>query len=120
MTVHTPEPWRMDHEVIRAAGGEPICVLTHPTGADGGDRMEWPLMPGEPRADSDEAEANGARIVACVNALDGLEPSGVADLIEAAGELDDQIRGIGFEDWHGAEGFDCGPFRAALAKLEAS
>lgn len=42
----------------------------------------------------------------------------LADMVKAAEELDEQIIGIGLEDWHGAEGFDCTNFRAAIARAK--
>ena len=64
MSEHTKEPWEASGFQIRRRGTRwPLCHL--------------PI-------DDFDYKANARRIVDCVNALAGLNPSGVAALIEAA------------------------------------
>jgi hypothetical protein len=66
-TKHTPEPWEIaDTSII--AGDICIAVIED----DGG--YEAPY---------EERQANAARIVACVNALAGLNPEAIKDVVEA-------------------------------------
>ena len=58
------------------------------------------------------------RAIACVNALDGLDPGAVAEFIEAAKHIRDRVDSI--DDIRGAFCFEplLDAFNAALAKLE--
>lgn len=84
---HTPEPWSTSTWVEQpnnrtkpmiVSGGVAVAI-THPA----------------PICRQDECEANAHRIVACVNALQGIgNPSAIADLVEAA-------QAVSEWDWNG-------------------
>lgn len=88
MSKHTPEPWVLD------TGSTPL--------ADTGDYLPYWNILGNvkdrrgnlvarldfTRDEGDETDANGARIVACVNALAGMNPEALAGVIEAAKNFD--------------------------------
>ena len=87
---HTPEPWYLDHQ----------------------DNLEWCKVYGPAEADAtsticvvsdidtsdEEGKANARRIISCVNALAGLDPSAIGDLERvcktfAARVCEDQSKG---------------------------
>jgi hypothetical protein len=68
---HTPEPWQVSALSIGHNGNGPY---TYPLGRD-----------------SETAVANAARIVACVNALAGMNPDAVADVVAA---LEETLRAL--------------------------
>lgn len=74
---HTPEPWRV---VPRpAADGSGII--------ESSDRVNIVFVPAKTQRDGlPTARPNMERIVACVNALAGLDPSAIPALVEAADE----------------------------------
>ena len=99
MSKHTPEPWAVETELnhhIVSSDGKYIVFFG------------WEQFP-------ENYEANRARIIACVNALAGLNPEAVPNVVEALREA---------INW--AEGYAQGGVipeylkaaRAALAKLE--
>ncbi len=78
---HTKEPWAV--EMSEAPVGAPFAwISAEPDGK----------YTGIAAVTLEPAEANAARIVSCVNALDGLNPEAVADvvaLLERFAERDD-------------------------------
>ena len=76
MSEHTPGPWRKTTGYI-ASSAVPHVVAVYVPPAN--TCMNWAAGAG-----TNEAEANGRRIVACVNACEGLNPEAVPDLLEAA------------------------------------
>ncbi len=73
MSKHTPEPWSLDEFYMEYAGGSSVPIIS-PWIQDyfgRGDRRH------------EEAAANMARIVACVNACAGINPEAVPELIRA-------------------------------------
>jgi len=64
---HTPEPWENAGRTIYTVGGN--CIASVWCERD----MEDGLMTIETTIDDDEAAANSARIVACVNACTGID-----------------------------------------------
>ncbi len=85
MSEHTKEPWTItdadDNVWIRGADGKPLMTR---------------MSPGEPRRPNRERDANAFRIVAAVNACDGiptesLTPGLVAEMRDAAKALADKV-----------------------------
>lgn len=72
MTQHTQEPWEV-LEGVPEGGGIAIGPVLDTVG-----HIVEVTFNGE------EAEANAQRIVACINACQGLNPEGVGALLEAA------------------------------------
>lgn len=72
MSGHTPGPWTV--ELSEAPVGCPLAWIA----AGHGDQYT-----GIAAITLGPAEANAARIVACVNALEGLDPAAVADVVAA-------------------------------------
>lgn len=112
---HTPEPWSFDLENIGIdnnpgfgllADGLPLNITVHSRSLD-----KWPNT-----ADcTEQATANAKRVVACVNACEGINPEAVPELLEAAERM------IGFichrlpaAMWQNEPWLQ--PARAALAK----
>ena len=60
---HTPEPWKAHKNLIQGADGRWIAEL---------EDMDW-----------DVDVSNARRAVACVNAMAGLDPEAVRELVEA-------------------------------------
>ena len=75
-STHTVEPWVWDGANRILAGNETLRVA--------GVALSMP--------NSDETYANAERIVACVNALAGLNPEGVRELVKAAREAELLLR----------------------------
>ena len=67
MPKHTPEPWWIDDDGFVAAGGGD----SYTTVADTHNTYDL------------NKDANAARIVACVNACEGINPDAVSDLLAA-------------------------------------
>jgi hypothetical protein len=98
---HTPEPWKV--QTLHSDG----MIVTR-------DRLEivtpeWDVVTGTPGAPPIRRSSDASRIVACVNALAGMNPEAVAELVEAAR----QIVEFGYQP-----GRDGSKLRAALAALE--
>jgi hypothetical protein len=68
---HSPEPWALVENYIVSVNAKPdsnaVCVMDE----------EW-----------DAPQPNGQRIVHCVNALAGLNPEAVADVVAALESID--------------------------------
>lgn len=91
---HTPEPWGLagryepESEIVGSDGYEVAEVAEmaiSPSWQAENPDVHWGCYEGESfveRSD-DEVAANAARIVACVNALAGLNPEAVRDVVEA-------------------------------------
>jgi hypothetical protein len=74
--LHTPEPWESDGPEVHATkGGRLNGLICH-------------------LASESKGEANAERIVACVNALAGLNPEAVADVVEALRAYDAAIKAM--------------------------
>jgi hypothetical protein len=73
MTNHTSEPWAFDESNLSAVGGGRIMLIGISTPMTAGSAL-------------DEARANARRIVACVNALAGIDTD---ELERIAAERDD-------------------------------
>ena len=97
MTDYTPGPW------VITTGGDDETIVTSTRDADGLDD-DVALVYGGNDADPATCEAN-ARLIAAA-----------PDLLAALESIEEQIRLIGIEDWHGAEGLDVSVVRAAIAK----
>ena len=82
MSKHTQEPWAVGHP--KPERGD---LGIYGVGEDGGRRGI--ALVGVSEFDIQEDNANAARIVACVNALQGLDPAGVAGVV---GEADGLVR----------------------------
>jgi len=109
---HTPEPWKLlpARNIDSPVGGSNPMLAVGMVGAgsvtayvsDG-----WPL---------DEQVANGERIVACVNACQGINPEAVKDMLEylqrlsAAADTGQEIPGVSLDTWFLAD------LRTAIAK----
>ena len=73
-STHTPGPWAATQHIghkdqIGVTADADPCII-----AIMGNQRAWPL----------EAKANAARIVACVNACEGINPEAVPDLLHIA------------------------------------
>jgi hypothetical protein len=83
MGKHTAEPW-----IVTDEGDERICIEAHHEPRDRGDGESaiHTVITEMIYADfeHDHALADAERLVACVNALRGLNPEGVRGLVEAA------------------------------------
>ena len=107
---HTPGPWR---KVI--AAGETVLLNdgTCPIGSDDGQAAV---------AGGDDPEANADRIIACVNACEGINPKAVPVLLAAvrdllAAELYARRVGVTLDD-HLTPSVRIGMLEAAIAKAE--
>lgn len=88
MAEHTKGPWHIGNSgfshgtqfEIRAMRGVDDLYITGIVWGDDGDEEYLPSYT--------EAEANAARIVACVNALEGYNPDAVRDVVEALRQAD--------------------------------
>jgi hypothetical protein len=77
---HTPTPWSTEAAYSPEAGRDvPSPYILGPDGQNVAAAMAW----------HDEYNANAARIVACVNALAGLNPSAIPALVEALRRIAD-------------------------------
>lgn len=118
---HTPEPWRFDHGGIYGAESVHISGYDYPAPNGYGrcssrsytDRV-CEIVGG---FDNEARNANAARIVACVNALAGLNPDGVADVVEALRAIADADEKHGHVHYL-SKARMAEIARAALAKLE--
>jgi hypothetical protein len=82
---HTSEPWTVGEDTAEQEHYYLFCNITAHDGRD----LPVAFVPHDKYDDDgdvvmDTARANGARIVACVNALAGLNPEAVAGLVAAA------------------------------------
>lgn len=84
----TAEPWRrcggMTPKFIAVAGADDVLVVD---GMADRDAMARDGYRRESAPDGETQRANADRIVSCVNALAGLNPEGVRDLIAAAEKI---------------------------------
>lgn len=79
-TKHTPGPWHQKHTVGIFDGFGREILWIDVRGALG---------------DIDTREANAARIVACVNACEGINPEAVKDLLEALEAIKKEAADLG-------------------------
>lgn len=106
---HTAGPWHVRMPIdtcVEAAGGRSICT----TGGYASNATdEW----------VEENPANAERIVACVNALDGLNPDAIADVVSIVKRFIALPSGAWHPDRHAAEEMELAQDAAAvLLKLE--
>jgi hypothetical protein len=90
MGKHTPAPWIVSGDrVVTKDCNTTKVIFRHNTEGSVGHQPDFPGW--------EQAQANAARIVECVNALEGVEnPSGVKAALEAiAREADRELRAIG-------------------------
>lgn len=111
MTAHTPEPWTVEDDgqmiVVETRDVEDYQQYVIATTYEGGD------PDGHPHWSAERSAADMGRIAACVNALAGLEPSGLGELYEAVSRW--------FQtDTAGEEDRARDDMEAALAKLDAN
>jgi hypothetical protein len=85
MSKHTKGPWRIGRTVM----GEPAITSDHkPDGAHGACMVRVNYIGSRKRGDRDEAEYNAERIVACVNACEGIpNPQDLRSILSVALEL---------------------------------
>lgn len=117
MSGHTPGPWAVSAYLSSRTDQIRKNYVSAADGLNG----NWRLFVTE----GPDAEANAARIVACVNACEGINPDAVPDLLAALGDLIaeytaavDPYRSGGFysnpdDDWPILEA------RAAIAKARS-
>ncbi|MBE3087783.1 MAG: hypothetical protein IMZ71_01505 [Chloroflexi bacterium] len=80
-TKHTPEPWIDDPEKGSAYGAAPVIVANLCWRGD--KKREIAKVLFDAGSEDPEVHANARRIVACVNACEGINPEAVPDLLEA-------------------------------------
>lgn len=114
MSTHTPEPWSLFTNRHPETNGKPWgCIesKSHPAGGAGvcpsGINTYW---------SGEIGRANAARIVACVNALAGVEDPAAA-IREAMEAMKSLIEGWDFDEIGQFDGELVERLRAALAKL---
>lgn len=79
---HTQEPWDWSYSGHRMA-----TTYSQPVGIhSGGTQLVGGLF-GDVKGGKDQAKANAERIVACVNACAGLNPSALPDAVKALEEI---------------------------------
>lgn len=105
-TKHTPGPWRNDPAKGSAVGAAPVIV------ADTcwrGTTREIAKVLFHGGSEDPEVQANARRIVACVNACEGINPKAVPDLLAACKEVLRKNNGYSVTE----------QLRTAIAKAEA-
>ena len=122
----TPEPWTIEDAEPKKVGGQAFtCVMALNDKWIDDDTPPYPLIAAIPHMRDgklpESRKANAARIVACVNALENLNPQGVGELVDAAKGILKRLDIEADEHEPGAI-FPCAamrePLRAALAKIE--
>jgi hypothetical protein len=128
-TKHSPEPWTTGGSAYpKTIYAEHIPMAR----TENGDGLDW--IPGERCLFESTAKANAARIVACVNALSGLNPEAVKDVVAKFSALLESIESadshvhrsaknanacfIDTRTWEGDILGRASEARAALAKLK--
>ncbi len=103
MSAHTPEPWRISGRGSYISSSSAGYVpLRTPFREDAFRDVS--------AHNNKELEDNAARIVACVNACDGINPEAVPDLLAAAEQA---LLMEGFQGWPGAAGSTTLPLKDA-------
>lgn len=123
-TSHTPEPWTCDENGVIIAADKNRAISIAETS-----RRRWVMSPyGGTQKFGDmiaEAEANGRRITACVNACAGINPEAIPDFLALLKEAETLADGYGLDvESNPDEGLRteaaefAGRIRAALAKAK--
>lgn len=83
---HSPEPWKANKAVKSSNFGNRVAHVEASVAVDGKPTFYFTVAKvlGGPQDRSEVAEANAARLVACVNACKGINPEAVSDLLTEA------------------------------------
>lgn len=113
---HTPGKWQLTEQ---DADDKRTCRLVFLAGSGAGKSFgNFQGWSGDGVTTREEDAANASRIVACVNACEGINPEAVPGLLKALQRLakrfpTEPICGIDAEEWNAAQ-----QARAAIAKAE--
>ena len=83
MSAHTPEPWEFWNRTTDDPDSK-LIMKAYPSGEKGAAVCAPIAEMGSPKDADFDDDANGERIVACVNALAGINPEAVPMLVKAA------------------------------------